>query len=135
MWLGVVYAREASRDERTRMAVSVADCIRDEPNCARHFDGAAPIEIGAAAIEGNAAIADWHEARGSRYGQVGFFYACDHWNVASVSNGVPLRPDQLLMDSPLGPTKAMAHRLVAELAQLETQHVGFTEPAKPGSDC
>jgi hypothetical protein len=135
VWFGVVCAREASRDDRARMAVSIANCIHDEPNCARSFDGATAIEIGTAAIEGNVAIADWHEGRGSRYGQVGFFYLCDHWNVGPVSNGVPLRPAQLLMNPPWGPTKATASKLVAELAQLETQHVGYITPAKPGPDC
>jgi hypothetical protein len=117
------------------MAVSVADCIHDEPNCARHFGGAAAIQIGAAAIEGGAAIADWHEAGGSRHGQVGFFHACDRWNVGPVSNGIPLRPDQLVMDPPWGSTKVTARRLVAELAELESQHVGFLKPARPGPDC
>lgn len=133
--LGTVSGGEASRDDRARMAVSVAECIRDEPKCARAFAGAGAVEIGAAAIEGDAAIADWREARGSRHGQVGFFYACDHWNVGPVTKAAPLRPAQLVTGPRWGASRATANKLVSELAQLESEHVAFLKPAEPGPDC
>lgn len=56
-------------------------------------------------------------------------------NVGPVSNTVPLRPGQLQMNPPWGPTKATAHKLVDELAQLARRHIVFLNLATPGPDC
>ncbi|MGC2129629.1 MAG: hypothetical protein WA629_05970, partial [Candidatus Aquilonibacter sp.] len=112
--------------------------IHDVHNRAFHagsFEGATAVEIGAAVIEQPGALADWRSENGNGGGQVAFLYVCDHWNVLKVSNGVPLRPEQIVVEQPFPITKTVAQKLVAELAQLETKNVVFLKPARPHPGC
>jgi hypothetical protein len=130
-------AEVASADERSRMAVEVANYIHDL-NPAFHagsFDGARAVEIGAAVIEQPGALADWRGENGKGHGQVAFLYVCDHWNVLKVSNGVPLRPEQIVVQQPFPITKSVAKKLVAELAALETKNVVFLKAVPPHPGC
>ena len=57
----------ASADERSYMAVEVANYIHDVHNRAFHagsFEGATAVEIGAAVIEQPGALADWRSETG-----------------------------------------------------------------------
>jgi hypothetical protein len=129
----IAIAREATAQDRAEMAVQVANYIHESGAAA--FGGAKAIEIGAAVIEQPGAVADWRAANGNAHGQVAFIYACDHWNVLKVSNGVPLRSDQLVVNEPFPITKTTANRLVAELAALEGSQVTYLKPARPISGC
>ncbi len=134
----IALAEQASKDERARMAVEVANYIHDtrEPAfAAGAFHGATAIEIGAAVIEMPGALADWRGANGNGHGQVAFLYVCDHWNVLKISNGAPLRPDQIMVKQPFPITRPLADKLVAELAQLDTTNVAFLKPAKAHQGC
>lgn len=131
-------AEVASKDERARMGVQVANYIHDTREPAFHagsFNGATAVEIGAAVIEMPGALADWRAANGSGHGQVAFLYVCDHWNVLKISNGVRLRPDQIVVKQPFPITRPVADKLVAELAQLDTANVTFLKPAKAHQGC
>ncbi len=128
----------ASDQERAYMAIEVANYIHyphDRAFKAGSFNGASAVEIGAAAIEQPGALADWRAAKGSGHGQVAFLYVCDHWNVLKVSNGVPLRAEQIVVQQPFPITKSKANSLVAELARLEDNNVTFLKPARPRAGC
>jgi hypothetical protein len=130
-------AEVASADERLRMALEVANYIHDT-NPAFHagsFDGTRAVEIGAAVIEQPGALADWRGENGKGHGQVAFLYVCDHWNVLKISNGIPLRPEQIVVQQPFPITKSVAQKLVAELAALETKNVVFLKPVRPHPGC
>jgi hypothetical protein len=134
----IALAEVASKDERARMSVEVANYIHDtrEPAfAAGSFHGTTAVEIGAAVIEMPGALADWRAANGAGHGQVAFLYVCDHWNVLKISNGVPLRPDQIVVKQPFPITRPMANKLVAELGQLDTSNVAFLKPAKAHQGC
>lgn len=120
------------------MAVEVANYIHDVHNRAFHagsFSGATAVQIGAAVIEQPGALADWRAANGKAHGQVAFLYVCDHWNVLKVSNGGPLRPEQIVVEQPFPITRSVADKLVAELAELETKNVAFLKPARAHPGC
>jgi hypothetical protein len=119
------------------MALEVANYIHDV-NPAFHagsFDGARGVEIGAAVIEQPGALADWRGANGKGRGQVAFLYVCDHWNVLKISNGMPLHPEEIVVQQPFPITKSVAQKLVAELAALETKNVDFLKPVRPHPGC
>jgi len=128
----------ASDEERAYMAVEVANYIHyphDRAFKAGSFNGATAVEIGAAAIEEPGALADWRAVNGNGHGQVAFLYVCDHWNVLKVGNGIPLRAEQIVVEQPFPITTSKAHKLVAELAQLERANVTFLKPARPHAGC
>jgi hypothetical protein len=134
------FAQQASLQDRTRMAVSIADYIHDgdydrsqgRPN---PFKSDA-VELGAVAIQGHWALGNWRLADESIHGQVFFFYECDHWNVGNVATGSSLKVQDLVARQGVGriPSPSAA-RLVADLVQLESQHVAYLKPAKPEMTC
>jgi hypothetical protein len=134
----IAQAEVASADERARMALEVANYIHyphDRAFKAGSFNGATAVEIGAAVIEQPGGLADWRAASGKGHGQVALLYVCDHWNVLKISNGVPLRPQQIVVELPFPITRPVADKLVAELGQIETKNVAFLKPARPHPGC
>ena len=128
--MGSAYAKQASLEDRLRLSQTVANYVNDpEVKGYKHFKGARAVEIGAAVIEGNSALADWRSVDGKDHGQVAFFYLCDGSNVRSVSRKVPLRPEQIRTH--WGITKNTARTLIAQLRALESKHVAYLKPPRP----
>ncbi len=117
------------------MSQSVADYIHDGFfKGVGAFKGTRSVEIGAAVIEWPGALADWRSSDGKSYGQVAFYYMCDHWNVLRVSNELPLRAEQFSF--PLrGVTKTAAKKLVVDLGRLDTKHIAYLKPARWQMGC
>lgn len=127
-------AREASIADRTGMSVEIADYIKDAGRANEFKTGA--VEVGAAAIEGQTALADWRSADGKERGQVTFFHSCDHWNLGRVSIGHAITANGLHASHlPGSPSVDDAIRLVDELRRLEVRHVAFLAPARAGISC
>jgi hypothetical protein len=129
-----VSAKQASLQDRLLLSQTVANYINDpDYKGYKYFNGAHAVEIGAAVIEGNGALADWRSVDGKNYGQVAFFHLCDAWNVLSVSNKVPLRAEQIR--SHWGITKNIASVLIAQLRALEPKHVVYLKPPQAQQSC
>jgi len=127
-------AAQATVQQRMSLSVSVADYIH--PGKSNPFKTDA-VELGAAAIEGRFALADWRSADRSAHGQVSFYTVCDQWYVGIVSMGRPLTAQNLVGPPQLESSvpSAIASKLVSELAQLEDLHIEYLKPAHVGITC
>ena len=119
--------------DRTRMSVEIAGYIRDVGK-SNEFKTKF-VELGAAAIEGNWALADWRSEDGKQRGQASFAYLCDHWNLEKVKIGHPLHAQDLVGHRLGGAPVAFAEKLVADLKLLETQHIAYLKPAHSEVGC
>ena len=129
-----VSAEQASLQDRLLLSQTVANYINDpDYKGYKHFGGARAVEIGAAVVEGNGAIANWRSIDGKHYGQVAFYHRCDSWNVLTVSNKVPLQPRQVIMPGLI--TKRAAIMLIAQLGALETKRVAYLKPPRAQVSC
>lgn len=128
-WTDVV---PATIQDRARMAQEIADDV--------HYDGKSnvfktdAVELGAAAIEGNTALADWRSADRTKHGQVYFFYICDHWNVGKVSIGRPLTARELETNH-YSAHAVDTTKLIAELKKLESHGIAYLNPPHFGATC
>jgi hypothetical protein len=123
-------AAQASVRDRMLMSGSASDAI--------YKFKTSDVEIGAAVTGGQFgqyALAEWRSARGKLHGQVSFFYICDHWNVGKVSTGRPFRARDLVGNGGFGIPGATASKLVAELKQLDDQHIAYLKPARAAGGC
>jgi len=128
-----ISAAQASIQDRTRMSVSIADYIHDYGKSNSFKTNA--VELGPAGVEGHSALADWRSADGKHRGQISFFYLCDHWNVGKISTGQPLRAKDLVGQALSSMSTRTAAKLIADLKQLESQHVAYLRPAHNEVSC
>jgi hypothetical protein len=131
-------AARASVKDRMRMSVSISDYIHYHDRGKSNAFKTDAVEVGAAAIEGQFALADWRSADGRARGQVLFFYVCDDWNVGAISTGRPLSIAMVRMQSPFLAahlTEKIASKLAAEVTRLEVQHVAYLKPTHPRPTC
>ena len=127
-------AKQANVADRQLLSIAVANYIRD--GASRRFNGGRSIEIGAAAIDGRGALADWRSQSGNTHGQIAFFYLCDQWTVLDVRHGAPFRFNELTGRASYNEIgAATAKKLVAELATLERGKIEFLPPARPEASC
>lgn len=129
-------SKPASIVDRKLMAVEVANYIQQHGT----FKGAKQVMIGRAIVEGMWALADWKAAKGSQSGQVGFYFACDHWNVGVVSVGTNLTARTLAGMWSFEPLTAAAktaraQKLIAQMQQARRANVAYLPPAKATGGC
>lgn len=131
-------SKEASDSERKAMSVQLANYVHDPYGYDSHphaFGGSGKAEIGTAAVEGHYALADWRSLDGKHWGQIAFFYMCDHWNVAEVTNDRRIRAKELAAIRSVAPGESATPNLVAEVRELEGRHVAFLRPSRPFRGC
>lgn len=128
-----ISAAQASIGDRIRMSEEIANYIHGSGRSNAFKAGA--VELGPATVEGNFALADWRSADRKRHGQVSFFYACDHWNVGKISVGRPFQAKDLVSKDLSNVSLKTAAKLLADLKQLENQHVAYLKPAHDEGSC
>jgi len=128
-----VIAGQASVETRVRLSETVASYIHDYPKSNGFQTNL--VEIGAAATDGQFALADWRSVDGKPHGQVAFYYLCDHWNLGKISMGSPLSVQDLVGVGFSAVPRAVASKLVSDLRALEVEHIAYLKPAKATGSC
>jgi hypothetical protein len=125
----------ANAQTRQRLAITISDYIADHDYGKSNPFKTNAVEIGAAAKEGNYALADWRSPDGKLQGQVSFFYACDGWNVGVVTADRPLEVKDLTGNSFGQMPDDVASKLVTDVAQFASLRVAYLKPAPAGPRC
>jgi hypothetical protein len=145
----IAIGKAASDTDRRQMSVDVATYLHDpyhvDNDHPRAFGGSTKIEIGAVDVEEQTfhvqglehydryALADWRSRDGKHWGQVSFYYTCDHWGLSAITIGHRMTLAQLL-GMPEERTTTAA-KLIAELPNLEQQRFAFIPPSQPENGC
>ena len=124
-------AEQASSANRSLLAASIADYVRNGDAGKPGFFGANAVEAGAAAIEMPWSLADWRSADGAAHGQVLFLHICDQWNVAAISTKA-FTKDHLVS---AGVAPAVAAKLIADLSTFEVQKIRYAKPLYAKAHC
>lgn len=130
--------RAATVAERSALSTQIANYVHYRDFGTVNPFGTASVELGTTAVyvdkEGFAqeALADWRSEDRRRYGQVQFYYLCDHWNTGAVSSGRSLHASEM---GGIGTSRQSFAGLIAELSRLEQRTVAFLPPVHFTSEC
>ena len=121
-------AATASASDRAAMSVATANYLVKVKDDLLSHGGA---EIGAAAIEGDWAIADFRSGDGSEHGQLLFKRGCGRWVMRIAMEGSSLDVDDL---TSYGVPSDAARKLVSEIPQQrQVAYLAAQKPAGAGS--